>query len=89
MICIHIYSVLFTNDDKACEVGEKNMSFFVQSIDQVTIMLTMKTLLAWNVLSSVRKWYMYVEISKKYTKLLLKLELCRAHTPRALQYYAA
>ena len=55
-ICIHIYSVLFTDDDKACEVGEKNMSLFVQSINQVTIMLTMKTLLAWNVLSPVREW---------------------------------
>ena len=55
-ICIHIYSVLFTDDDKACEVGKKNMSFFVQSINQVTIMLIMKTLLARNVLSPVRKW---------------------------------
>ena len=57
-VCIHnvMYSVLFTDDDKACEVGEKNMSLFVQSIDQVTIMLTMKTLLARNVFSPIRKW---------------------------------
>ena len=66
-----MYSALFTDDNKACEVGKKNMSFFMQSICQVTIMLTMKTLLARNVLSPVKK-VVIVEISKKYTKLLLK-----------------
>ena len=56
--CIRAYvcSVLVTDDNKACEVGKKYMSFFMKSFNQVASMSTMNTLLAGDVLSPVRKW---------------------------------
>ena len=47
-----MYYVL-TNDNKACEVGKKHVSLFVEGIDQVAHMLIVNTLLVQDILSPV------------------------------------